>query len=108
MNLPSKGTIYPDQDVVSCMACGLMMHTDCVKEFGTTILGKHVMFTDETMRNYVVNHGLLGYRVAFCAKCYGKWKERIVRNYRDSGREAEAALFLEEIGRFREAGEARR
>jgi len=34
--------------------------------------------------------------------------KRIPENYKDAGRTEEAALMLEEIGRFKEAGELRK
>ena len=103
-----QGTIHPDQDVISCLSCSRMMHTDCVQAYGTNLLGKHVLYSNETMRNFVTNNGLVQYPVAFCNECLEEWNERILANYKDSGRTEEAALFLEEMGRFKEAGELRK
>ena len=108
LNLPMQGTIHPDQDVISCLSCGLMMHTDCVKAYGTSLLGKHVLYSNETMRDFVTKNNLVHYPVAFCQKCHDDWPDRILANYKDSGRVVEAALYLEEMGRFKEAGELRK
>jgi hypothetical protein len=108
LNIPMQGTIHPDQDVISCLDCGRMMHTDCVWAFKTTILGRHVAFTNGEMRAFVLGNNLAGYPIAFCRTCHDRWADRIPGNYVDAGRAGEAALYLEELGRFKEAGEVRK
>ena len=108
LNIPMQGVIHQDQDVISCLDCGRMMHTDCVRVFKTEISGRHVLFTTGEMRAFVQGNNLAGYPVAFCRACHDRWIERIPGNYVDAGRVEEAALFLEEQGRFKEAGKVRR
>ena len=80
---------------ITCLGCNRIMHTDCVREHGTTIPGSHVLFADPAMREFVAEERLAGEDIAFCLRCYDDVKDRIVRAHRDAGRDDEAARFLE-------------
>lgn len=92
---PTKGAMGDGQVAITCLGCNRIMHTDCVREHGTTIPGSHVLFADPAMREFVAEERLAGEDIAFCLRCYDDVKDRIVRDYRDAGRDDEAARFLE-------------
>jgi hypothetical protein len=91
---PMKGTMRDGQVTITCLGCNRIMHTECVREHGTTIPGSHVLFADAAMRQFVAEERMAGDDIAFCLRCYDDVKDRIVRDYRDAGRDDEAAGFL--------------
>ena len=91
---PMKGPMRDGQVTITCLGCNRIMHTDCVREHGTTIPGSHVLFADAAMRQFVAEERMAGDDIAFCLRCYDDVKDRIVRDYRDAGRDDEAARFL--------------
>ena len=95
---PTKGTMRDGQVAITCLGCNRIMHTECVREHGTTIPGAHVLFADPAMRHFVAEERMAGEDIAFCSRCYDDVKERIVRDYRDAGREDEATRFIEALG----------
>lgn len=101
---PMKGSMRDGQVTITCLGCNRIMHTDCVREHGTTIPGSHVLFADAAMRQFVAEERMAGDDIAFCLRCYDDVKDRIVRDYRDAGRDDEATGFLEGLEGSEEDG----
>jgi rubrerythrin len=102
------GDIQPDQDVTSCIGCGAMMHTECVKEFGLTLPGQHVRFARQDIREKIDSQNLSSARLAVCEECYNGLISDALRNLEASGNFEAAAQFLEGLGRWEEAGAMRK
>ena len=104
-DLPRFGKHRPGQSTIRCCSCGRFLHTSCVEEAGTTIPWHHLWFSNMRMRAFLEEHGLIGQEIALCTKCHEELIEQILENYKALERFNEGARFLEDFGRYEEAGD---
>ena len=102
------GDIQPDQDIISCIGCGAMMHSECVKEFGKTLPGQYIRFANQSVREKIDSLGLASTKMAVCNRCHDGLVSDALHNLESSGNFEVAAQVLEVLGRWEEAGAMRR
>ena len=96
---------HPGQSTIACPSCGRYLHVACVEKEGTSMAWHHLWFSNMRMRAFLEEHGLVGYEIALCTKCHEEIVEQILSNYKALERFNEGARFLEDFGRYEEAGD---